>query len=920
MKRLYNRFINFLSFASDLRELRRAINQSIDVPEVIQEFPDSHPKGFIKEFKKRRTTIAETYLRITKSLDAANYKERIEALNLLAEHINYSRSLQMPLNAARVQLALMKKVVQSRGNKRVQLEYMRDFTVSSFGHPRSIRKFLKKLDMIEVPETGQELRELRMGWDYHVHDNASYGRKEPAQLIIDAFIKGMSELTIAHNNLNAEDAVKESLEAGRILGIKVNIAIEFSALTNGKRFHYMYILPQFSSKKKRFKQFLKEKADDLKEFLHELDENEKKRKIAIIYLIDHFNSEFLTQINKGYEPNSIYYLSPLIIEDDDEMDSFKLFSRRQLGEFLYPRMKKVLEKRALHITALKNRVFNFPDNFSDSEKKTIFKRYLKIRDEYLTLSAEQLRIKYFSHTEKTEVETAVSSLDDIYKLAQNTGARIKFIQPLEHGLKEAVFMILENYKMISLTEIFNMYDSIDTKETEFVAFTRFIELLNNGDAKGLVTFCWKNNLEVNEIDIENAANYISENRLIPTIGSDATGRSTFVSGMGFIFQRRIRKEQFKYFTNTHYNLPAEVSDLIYKIGDAPKPLLGESHQGQIIRLGQIDKYQDNELGDENNERFIPLSNAWEYLNPAIRNFIFIVVGFLPAYFTVGIEYALLWFTITGTRNVFVDLISGNGFRPNEWNSENINWTNLANSLFWTGFSVPILGFVKAQFDVIWTAEHAGGWYEFSKFFFINTANGMYLASHNYIRGFDKATIKANFFRSILAWPLAAAFSPLGNTLALPSIVQAKFWSDFVAAIIEGSAKYKNILQLKARIMKSLLPELEHEGDTRKLAILDLVYLTHESNRAKIVLKKILIPKDNFWARMKSKFSKTKVKETKPYYYKMLLKWFESKESYEKVTEFIIKNYDKEHSVYLLRLISLNYIKFHTWLKKIKDKR
>jgi len=72
--------------------------------------------------------------------------------------------------------------------------------------------------------------------------------------------------------------------------------------------------------------------------------------------------------------------------------------------------------------------------------------------------------------------------------------------------------------------------------------------------------------------------------------------------------------------------------------------------------------------------------------------------------------------------------------------------------------------------------------------------------------------------------------------------------------------------------------------------------------------------------MKSKFVKTHAKENKPHYYKMLLKWFESKESYEKVTEFVIKNYDKEHSVYLLRLISLNYIKFHTWLKKRKEKR
>jgi len=71
--------------------------------------------------------------------------------------------------------------------------------------------------------------------------------------------------------------------------------------------------------------------------------------------------------------------------------------------------------------------------------------------------------------------------------------------------------------------------------------------------------------------------------------------------------------------------------------------------------------------------------------------------------------------------------------------------------------------------------------------------------------------------------------------------------------------------------------------------------------------------------MKSKFVKTHAKENKPHYYKMLLKWFESKESYEKVTEFVIKNYDKEHSVYLLRLISLNYISFILGLRREKRK-
>ena len=110
--KIYNDIINSLSFAPNLRALRKKINISIDLPEIIDEFPNSHPRGFIKEFKKRRTTIVESYLKITNSLDSASYNQRIYALSLLAEHIIYSRSLKMPLNAARVQLALMKEVVK----------------------------------------------------------------------------------------------------------------------------------------------------------------------------------------------------------------------------------------------------------------------------------------------------------------------------------------------------------------------------------------------------------------------------------------------------------------------------------------------------------------------------------------------------------------------------------------------------------------------------------------------------------------------------------------------------------------------------------------------------------------------------------------------------------------------------------------
>ena len=915
--RIYNDFINFLSFTKGLRDLRHKINMSIDLPEVIEAFPDSHPRGFIKEFRKRRTTIVETYLRITKSLDSVNHKERIQALKLLAEHILYSRSLKMPLNAARVQLALMKQAVNNRDDKRVQLELMRDFTVSSFGHPRSIRKFLKKLDIIEVPETGDELKDLDMGWDFHVHDNASYGRKSSIQLVIDAFIKGISELTIAYNNLEREDAVKEVLEAGKILGIKVNIAIEFSAMTNGKQFHYMYILPEFSSRKKRFKRFVKQRSNQFTAFLHELEENQKKRYQNISYLIQRFNDEHLLEINKGYEPNSIYFLKPLSIDRADGILKHKIRSRRLLGEYLYPRLKSILEKRALQITALNDLTHKAHNQFSKTEIAQIKRKFNKIKKEYRELEPEKLRLKYFADNELIQAETAVSSLHEIYSLAKEAGGDIKFIQPLEHGLGAAIKMIIDNYEYLSHTEVFNMFDSIETDKKDFVHFSRFIQYLNEHNFEKLKLHFEKTNIKADLKKLKEICDNWEGKKLSPSIGSDATGRSTFAPGMGFIFENRLAKHQRKTYAKGHNRLPQQISELIFNQSSSSKTSVKQKKSPNIICLGKKASAKNRSLSNQRIEMPINLFKALEYINPSLKNFFLIMIGFLPAYFTVGIEYALLWFAITGSRNIFVDMISGNGFKPSEWTVKDINWSNLANSLFWTGFSVPILNFVKSQFDILWQWEHDGNNYEFAKFFFINTANGAYLASHNYIRGFDKGTIRGNFFRSILAWPISALFSPIGNAFMIPSIVQAKFWSDFVAAIIEGSGKYKNIISLKERIIKSLLPELESEdSESEILAVLDIIYLMNESTRVKPVIKKQLIYSIRFKDKFKNFFKKEKVKPVATKHYNNLSRWLNSNDNFDNLCDYIIQHYNREQSFYLLQIVSSHYTKTSHWLRDL----
>ncbi len=205
--RTYNRVVDALSFGAAYQKTRRLLNERIDSPSSIEDMPPSHPAGFVREFKKRRISIVESYLTIIRSLESVHHRERIQALRLLEEHAVHSKNLTMPLNTARVQMALMKEAIKSRDNKRRQLELLHDFSVSAYGQPSVIRGCLDELGIIELPETGERIADLGAGWDPHVHDNSSYGRKTPSQLVIDAFIKGISAMPLMNASMTSWEGV-----------------------------------------------------------------------------------------------------------------------------------------------------------------------------------------------------------------------------------------------------------------------------------------------------------------------------------------------------------------------------------------------------------------------------------------------------------------------------------------------------------------------------------------------------------------------------------------------------------------------------------------------------------------------------------------------------------------------------------------
>ena len=342
-----------------------------------------------------------------------------------------------------------------------------------------------------------------------------------------------------------------------------------------------------------------------------------------------------------------------------------------------------------------------------------------------------------------------------------------------------------------------------------------------------------------------------------------------------------------------------------------------------------------ERGDEPRDDTVSLFRFWQYLNPTLKNVIRISIGFLAAWswfkfqFTLGIGmfFAFLWLFITGFRNFLVDMVAASGSDFKSWSLRNVNFDNLARSLFWTGFSVPLLGTVKTRYDLLYPLAHDGVLFETIKFWFICVANGLYIASHNTLRKFDRKVIHANFFRTLIAWPFATAFSPFGNALGLPSIVQAKFWSDFVAGLIEGSGKFKQRFVLRQRDFKELLPLMySQDREIRIVAMLDILYIWSCQPRGKTCMGSLLLQDRPIKERFRDWWYSREVPEEifqarRQYfqYYERLSDLFMDPGCLSNFTRFILQRFSGQDAVSLTGLVGEQLEPFRSWLRWMKGR-
>jgi hypothetical protein len=244
--------------------------------------------------------------------------------------------------------------------------------------------------------------------------------------------------------------------------------------------------------------------------------------------------------------------------------------------------------------------------------------------------------------------------------------------------------------------------------------------------------------------------------------------------------------------------------------------------GNLALLGGIGTGLENtgmSLGLENavdKKRRIPI----QYINTHIKNSLKILGGFIPAFATFFLTKdwwflayfgAFIWFGITGGRNIIQSVLGGGGIRRSpllRWN-DYISWDRLADSLFYTGFSVPLLDLAVKTIILDRTFGITTQTNPLALYAVMALANGIYISGHNIFRGLPWQVAFGNFFRSVLSIPLAVVLNmAVGSILgmagaaSIPAILQkwaaviSKLASDCVAAVIEGFADRANNIRMR----------------------------------------------------------------------------------------------------------------------------
>ncbi len=863
-------------------ELLRLVQDVLNREESRKHFknllnPYLNPHGIKEMAASQGFRIAYAMAGLLRSLEIGKAADRLSSLRALHDEVLNITHSALRINTARVLLQIMKELVRLGGRHARQLELAHDFRMAVSGRPRLIRRELRRYHLIEMPEEWNQI-----AFDDHVHDANTKGRKTPTHLIMDAWIKGIRRLTVIYYNYVPPEAASELLEAGQIMGITIRIGISVGARFRGRNIRFIWV-PRGFCDARDFLSFLAEPAvRAFMDEERQVSEYQRDYVIMLLKEFNRIHrpainaafgvalppldpADFLTFVGGGQA--SILHLAEFVHTHLLPLMEARVIELRGTYAGAVGEERERLEKLAAQMRELDSEAIvekylrpvrnpSLPDPNLPGEGEQV-PPLLRLAPHELMLMLDQLHAGY-----RTCLNLSDLNVEDVLEILYDCKGMITHLEIF--NLKDHVDEKTASYGEISTLQTAINEGNVITLKRLIHTIRRRVEDTPQPDAAERIA-------KLTEI-LRNIPALQSHYRAVPLgsyIGSDSTGRSLHHYGMGLVLRETLTRQAQEALRHTLgpaiFTLPVRMTAYLRTtcipagVSGAPKTRLRrlfhllpglkhlqERHRhdwevqdnatrmetpGNIIPLGGLHDEGGNDLYLEEKPLHADQGGSWGYLNSGLKNTIKVVVGFVPAFLTFALTKdwwllayggAFIWFGITGLRNILQSVLGGGGIRRSpllRWN-DYVSWGRLADSLLFTGFSVPLLDYLVKTviLDRLFGVTAASD--QVILYSVMALANGFYLFTHNTFRGLPKGAIWGSFFRTILSIPLAVVFNSfiglilweagmpgIGDTLQKWAAVISKAASDCVAGVIEGLAdRYENI-RLRMRDYRVKLGQL-----------------------------------------------------------------------------------------------------------------
>ena len=820
-----------LFFDKQDRELLRMINETIDhgpSQDLEHRVFDAnlHPHGILELTTTHEFRMAHAVINLLGRLQAGQAADRLMALRILRDEVLHSAHTTFRYNTGRVLIQIMKDIVRSREDERIQLQLVHDFRKVTSGNPRLVRKFLSRYHLLEMPEDWNQLT-----IDHHVHDANTKGRKNATHLIMDAWIKGIRYITVVYYNYVEPSAARELLQAADIMGLDVRIGLEFRARFRARFVNFVWA-PRGFSDTEAFLSFLAERP--MVALMHE------GRK-ASLWMQGHVLAT-LRLWNEKHAPALAEELEiPVPALDPDGFLAYVgtgQASFLHLAEYAHLCMLPGLRQRAGELQE---------ESLSATAERSAQITQLIRRMDMLTtevIMETWLKPERNPELPSPNVPTDDPGTPELLRMPPNvlldwlsclrSGYRIT-LQLANLSAEDVLELLWDGQGMITHLELFNLKEWQEGNLRNLSAISDLQIAINKGSVLHLKqllrTMIHSLDCSTCTKDKERCAKFRIILRNIPSlqapykiaplrsrVGTDSTSHSGVRHGMGLAVpetlphsaRRLLAKEKLF----PPLTLPIKIALAFREVFVEPKRRssfmrwlapkvrriwglekfglrktrewralsaisLTSGECGNMITMGGIGGDVDNGLRREQAAASAPPSRwpGLAYLSTPVSNTLKVLAGFIPAMATFMYTQewwvlawfgAPLWFLITGFRNIPQAIMGGGGIRARSllrWN-DYVSWTRVCDSLLYTGISVVLLEWVIRSLLLDQILGLTVRDYPFLVFTIIAGANSVYISMHNVYRGFPREAVIGNLFRSLLAIPVSVLYND-GLALVLP---------------------------------------------------------------------------------------------------------------------------------------------------------